>query len=66
MKKFNFRLLASIIIILIYVGMAYMLILSDWFKDDFSPALRYIMGAVLFAYGAYRAYRLAASTKKQL
>ncbi len=64
MKKIHFPLLVGILIILIYFGMAYMLVFSAFFAEDFNELIRYSMGGIFFVYGIYRSYRLYAGTKK--
>lgn len=64
MKNFHFPLLIGILIILIYFSMAYMLVFSKFFAEDFSEIVRYSLGGIFFVYGIYRSYRLYAGTQK--
>lgn len=47
----------GIFMILIYLGMAYILMFTPIFESRFSPAVRYIVGALFMIYGLFRAYR---------
>ncbi len=62
-KKFPFPLLVGTLIILIYFLMAYMLVCSKFFAEDFSELVRYSLGGIFFVYAIYRTYRLYAGTK---
>lgn len=54
-------LLFGILMIIVYWGMAYLMIFSTIFNQNLAEYFRYIAGVLLFLYGIYRAYRLAKS-----
>lgn len=53
------RLIFGIFMIVIYLGMAYLLIVNffDWSTTTLWNTIRYGMAAIFGAYGIYRAYR---------
>ena len=53
-KKIN---MGYIFGILIYFGMAYLLIFTPLFENTFSEIFRYSIGIVFAIYGIFRAYR---------
>ena len=55
-KKFNIRLIWGIFILLIYFGMAILLVFTDLFQ--FSTGMKIAFAALFFLYGVFRAYRL--------
>lgn len=50
--------LFGLIMILFYVGMAYIMIFSPIFVERISAPIRYGMGGLFFLYGIFRAYRV--------
>lgn len=56
-KKINMGYIFGIFMILIYFGMAYLLIFTPLFKNTFSEIFRYSIGIVFAIYGIFRAYR---------
>ncbi|WP_455498581.1 hypothetical protein [Coprobacter sp.] len=56
-KKFNMGYLFGIFMILIYFGMAYLLVFTPLFENTFSEIFRYSIGIVFAIYGIFRAYR---------
>lgn len=58
------RLFFGVFMIIIYFGMAYLLIINffDWTPTVFWKAVRYGIAAILAAYGIFRAYRLVKGT----
>lgn len=44
--------------VIIYFGMAYILTLTDMFKEAIPLTLRLIFGLLFTLYGVYRAYRV--------
>jgi cytochrome c biogenesis protein CcdA len=56
MKQFNIRLILGIIMVFIYLGMALLVLFSDFF--NMSPAFRIIIGILFLVYGIFRGYRL--------
>ena len=56
-KKINMGYIFGIFMILIYFGMAYLLIFTPLFENTFSELFRYSIGIVLAIYGIFRAYR---------
>lgn len=53
----NIGYLFGAIMLVVYFGMAYLLLLTDLFKEVFNPALRYAFGFIFMIYGIFRAYR---------
>ncbi|MEG1643835.1 MAG: hypothetical protein RR293_06800 [Bacteroidales bacterium] len=56
-KTINIGYLFGTIMVVVYFGMAYLLLFTSIFSETFSPALRYAFGAVFMVYGIFRAYR---------
>ncbi|MDR0835343.1 MAG: hypothetical protein LBN11_02030 [Tannerella sp.] len=56
MKQFNMRLIFGIIMVLIYLGMALLMLFSDVF--NFPLTYRIIISALFLIYGIFRGYRL--------
>ena len=55
-NSLNFRLIWVTFMLLIYFGMAYLLVFTNFF--DFKKDLRIIFGICFFIYGLSRAYRM--------
>ncbi len=55
-KKIIGKLIFGIVMVLIYLGMAFMLAFTDLF--NFSITYRVIFALLFFLYGLFRAYRL--------
>lgn len=55
-KPGKMALVFGIIMVVIYLGMAYLLLFTPLF-DTFSPIARYILAAVFLVYGIFRGYR---------
>lgn len=53
--------LFGILMIVVYCGMAYLMIFSSIFNQNLPEYFRYIAGVLLFLYGIFRAYRLVRS-----
>lgn len=53
----NIGYLFGAIMLVVYFGMAYLLLLTDLFKEVFNPVLRYAFGFLFMIYGVFRAYR---------
>lgn len=53
----NIGYLFGAIMLVVYFGMAYLLLFTDLFKEVFNPALRYSFGILFMLYGIFRAYR---------
>ena len=53
----NIGYLFGAIMLVVYFGMAYLLLLTDLFKEVFNPALRYAFCILFMLYGIFRAYR---------
>lgn len=47
----------GILMMLVYWGMAFLLIWSPLFTDRVPPFFRYALGIIFFIYGGFRAYR---------
>ena len=54
-------MLFGILMIVVYCGMAYLMIFSSIFNQNLPEYFRYIAGVLLFLYGIFRAYRLVRS-----
>lgn len=54
-------MLFGILMIVVYCGMAYLMIFSSIFNQNLPEYFRYIAGVLLFLYGIFRAYRLIRS-----
>lgn len=46
------------IMVAIYMGMAFLLVFTNLFIGKVPEWIRYMMGAVFFVYGIYRAFRI--------
>lgn len=57
-KGFIFRMVWGVMMVIIYFGMAYLLTLTNMFKDVLPAALRIAFGTILALYGVYRGYRV--------
>ncbi|MBS1353186.1 MAG: hypothetical protein HPZ82_06620 [Coprobacter sp.] len=49
--------LFGIIMLLIYLTMAYLLAFTPYFEATFNPTLRYIFAGIFAAYAIFRGYR---------
>lgn len=58
-----FRLTMGIIMVAIYLAMAYALLFTTLFAYTVPLWVRYVMGAVFFLYGIYRGYRVYKGNK---
>lgn len=47
----------GLLMMLVYWGMAYLLVFSSLFEEKMGIGWRYSMGMVFFIYGSFRAYR---------
>ena len=47
----------GILMMLVYWGMAYLLLFSSLFDEKIGLIWRYLMGGLFFVYGCFRAYR---------
>ena len=56
-KKINMGYIFGIFMILIYFGMAYLLIFTPLFENTFSEIFLYSIGIVFAIYGIFMAYR---------
>lgn len=63
-RRLNPGYIFGIFMIIVYLGMAYLLVFSPLFEQNFSPAFRYSIGVVFLIYGVYRAYRQVKAYKK--
>lgn len=54
----NIVFIFSILMVVVYCGMGYLIIFSPLFNQDFSFPVRIIVGILLLIYGLFRAYRL--------
>jgi len=57
------RFITGIIMVTIYLGMAFLLVFTTLFVGKVPEWVRYMMGVVFFLYGIYRGYRVYVSRK---
>lgn len=57
-KKSIFRLVWGVLMVVVYLGMAYLLVFTSLFKETMPSTLRLIFGALFTLYGVYRGYRV--------
>lgn len=57
------RLTMGIIMVAIYLAMAYALLFTSLFSHTVPLWVRYVMGVVFFLYGIYRGYRVYKGSK---
>ncbi len=57
------RLVLGIIMVAIYLAMAYALLFTSLFVYTVPSWVRYLMGGVFFLYGIYRGYRVYKGSK---
>lgn len=62
-KSSLFAIITGIIMVAIYLGMAFLLVFTTLFVGKVPEWVRYMMGVVFFLYGIYRGYRVYASRK---
>ena len=62
--KWNPGYIFGIFMIIVYLGMAYLLVFTPLFRQNFSSVCRYSIGTVFFVYGVYRAYRQVRAYKE--
>ncbi|MCP9611566.1 hypothetical protein [Coprobacter tertius] len=62
-RKWNAGYIFGIFMVLIYLGMAYLLVFTPLFERNFAPVIRYGFGGVFVIYGIYRAYRLVKANR---
>ena len=51
-------IIMGIIMVAIYMGMAFLLVFTTLFVGKVPEWVRYMMGVVFFVYGIFRAYRI--------
>lgn len=61
-----FAVITGIIMVTIYLGMAFLLLFTNMFVGKVAEWVRYLMGVVFFLYGIFRGYRVYASNRKVL
>ena len=62
--RWNPGYIFGIFMIIIYLCMAYLLVFTPLFRQNFSAVFRYSLGTVFFVYGIYRAYRQVKAYKE--
>lgn len=62
-KSTLFAVITGIIMVAIYLGMAFLLVFTTLFVGKVPEWVRYMMGVVFFLYGIYRGYRVYVSRK---
>ena len=63
-RRLNPGYIFGIFMIIVYLGMAYLLVFTPLFEQNFSPAFRYSIGIVFLIYVIYRAYSQVKAYKK--
>ncbi|MBR3951383.1 MAG: hypothetical protein IKJ79_05670 [Bacteroidaceae bacterium] len=62
--KYNiFAIVTGVIMVAIYMGMAFLLVFTTLFVGKVPEWVRYMMGVVFFLYGIYRGYRVYANRR---
>jgi len=56
MKQEKMKLIWGIFMVIIYLGMASLLVFSEIF--DIKPVFRVVIGVLMFIYGLFRGYRV--------
>ena len=56
MKQLNYRFILGLIMVVIYLGMAVLILFSNYFPIP--QTFKVIMGLLFLIYGIFRAYRL--------
>ncbi|MBR5002389.1 MAG: hypothetical protein IKY13_02620 [Bacteroidaceae bacterium] len=57
-KPSPFVIISGVIMVAIYMGMAFLLVFTTLFVGKVPEWVRYMMGVVFFLYGIYRGYRV--------
>ena len=57
-KPSPFVIISGVIMVAIYLGMAFLLVFTTLFVGKVPEWVRYMMGVVFFLYGIYRGYRV--------
>lgn len=57
-KRWNFGYIFSLIMLVIYFGMAYLLVFSELFVAKFGVTMRYIFAVIFAIYAIFRSYRI--------
>ncbi len=65
-KASLFAVVAGIIMVAVYIGMAFLLTFTNFFTGRMPHWVRYMMAVVFFVYGIFRGYRVYASMKGKL
>lgn len=58
-----FAVISGVIMVAIYMGMAFLLVFTTLFVGKMPEWVRYMMGVVFFLYGIYRGYRVYVSRR---
>lgn len=62
-KASAFAIVTGVIMVLIYVGMAFLLLFTSLFIGKVPEWVRYLMGVVFFLYAIFRGYRVYVANK---
>ena len=62
-KTSIFAIIAGVIMVAIYVGMAFLLLFTNLFIGKVPEWVRYLMGVVFFIYAIFRGYRVYANNR---
>ena len=58
-----FAVISGVIMVAIYMGMAFLLVFTTLYVGKMPEWVRYMMGVVFFLYGIYRGYRVYVSRR---
>ncbi|MBR2378631.1 MAG: hypothetical protein IKA91_04255 [Bacteroidaceae bacterium] len=62
-KASIFAIVTGVIMVAIYVGMAFLLLFTNLFIGKVPEWVRYLMGVVFFIYAIFRGYRVYANNR---
>lgn len=54
----------GVLMVCVYIGMAYLMTFSSLFEQWFPSVIRYAVGTLLFLYGIFRGYRLVKDSEQ--
>ena len=63
-KCINMKFVWGIFMVMIYLGMAFLLIFTNLFNENMSFPMRIIVGILFFCYTLFRSYRLIKDSKR--
>ena len=57
-KKINLKIIWAVFMVVVYLGMSFLLIFTNLFKENMSFIMRMVFGTLFFCYTLFRGYRL--------